>query len=478
MPQAPVQPVAPHPGMMPPSMRAMTLPKILRIGIIQGGKIVEERLVRKRESVTVGQSTKNSFVIPTEALPKTFTLFELLSNGSYALNFTDGMDGRISLGDQVLALPQTKQGMAHRKGQLWQLPLNDKARGKVVVGDATILFQFVAPPPPQPRPQLPPSVRGSFAQTLDWFLIAILGISLIGHFGFVAYLRTVDWPRKPNLEDIPDRFVSMVVKQQPVVPDVKLVVQDKGKGPEVKKAGGGGNGKKAGSRPAKSAEQLAAEAEARARADAERRARLAEQARAMGVNMALGHKGEGGNVANLLENGSPGGDQEKALSGIGGVGVARGSGGGLPGIKVGGPGGGGTGKVAGIGDLRGGSVGEGGTGEKGAEKAPKGFVRKGETKITGGELSDPNGVGTVIGQSIGLMKSCYDRALKANPELKGRITLVLTIKINGQVGSAEADDNDLGDDVFGCIKTRVMALRFPPAKGGEAEVKIPLIFTK
>jgi len=478
MPQAPVQPVAPHPGMMPPGMRAMTLPKILRIGIIQGGKIVEERLVRKRESVTVGQSTKNSFVIPTEALPKTFTLFELLSNGSYALNFTDGMDGRISLGEQVLALPQCKQGMAHRKGQLWQLPLNDKARGKVVVGDATILFQFVAPPPPQPRPQLPPSVRGSVAQTLDWFLIAILGISLIGHFGFVAYLRTVDWPRKPNLEEVPDRFVSMIVKPQPQVPQTKVVIQENKQGPEVKKAGGGGNGGKKGSGVKKTAEQLAAEAEARARAEAERRARLAEQARAMGVNMALGHKGEGGNVANMLENGSPGGDQEKALSGIQGVGVARGSGGGLPGIKVGGAGGGGSGKVAGIGDLRGGTVGGGGTGEKGAEKAPKGFVRKGETKITGGELSDPNGVGTVIGQSIGLMKSCYDRALKANPELKGRITLVLTIKINGQVGSAEADDNDLGDDVFGCIKARVMALRFPPAKGGEAEVKIPLIFTK
>ena len=30
-------------------------PKILRIGIFQGGKPIEERLVRKRESVTIGQ---------------------------------------------------------------------------------------------------------------------------------------------------------------------------------------------------------------------------------------------------------------------------------------------------------------------------------------------------------------------------------------------------------------------------------------
>jgi hypothetical protein len=478
MPQAPVQPAPMHPGMMPPQMRAMTLPKILRIGIIQGGKIVEERLVRKRESVTVGQSTKNSFVIPTEALPKSFTLFELLGNGGYALNFSDGMDGRISLGDQVLPLPQCKQGLAQRRGHLWQLPLNDRARGKVVVGDATILFQFVAPPPPQPRPQLPPSVRGSVSQTLDWFLIAILGLSLIGHFGFVAYLRTVDWPRKPNLEDVPDRFVQVVAKPQPVMPETKIIVQDKGKGVEVKKegGGGGGTGRKGGGK--KTAEQMAADAEARARAEAERRARLAEQARALGVNMALGHHGEGGNVRNLLENGSPGGDQEKALSGLQGVGVARGSGGGLPGIKVGGGGGTGNGKVAGIGDLRAGAVGGGGTGEKGPESAPKGFVRRGgEAKVTSGE-ADPRGVSQVISDSMGLMKSCYDRELKRNPELKGRITLVITIKINGQVGGVDADDNDLGDEVLGCIKARIQNLRFPPAKGGEAEVKIPLIFTK
>ena len=29
--------------------------KILRIGVILGGKIVEERLIRKRENVTIGQ---------------------------------------------------------------------------------------------------------------------------------------------------------------------------------------------------------------------------------------------------------------------------------------------------------------------------------------------------------------------------------------------------------------------------------------
>ena len=50
--------------------------KILRIGIIQGGRIVEERLVRKRENITIGQSAKNMFVVLSDALPRNWLLFE------------------------------------------------------------------------------------------------------------------------------------------------------------------------------------------------------------------------------------------------------------------------------------------------------------------------------------------------------------------------------------------------------------------
>src|SRR2546427_8522024 len=137
MPQAPVQPSAGQQRRPMPmaTMHApgLALPKILRIGIIQGGKIVEERLVRKRDNVTVGQSTRNTFVIPTDSLPKAFLLFEV-GGPAYSLNFTDGMDDRISLGDQVLALHDIKsQGRAQRRGAVWHLPLNDKARGKVIV---------------------------------------------------------------------------------------------------------------------------------------------------------------------------------------------------------------------------------------------------------------------------------------------------------------------------------------------------------
>ena len=62
-------------------------PRILRIGVLLGGKIVEERLIRDRGDVTVGQSSKNTFSVPLEGLPREWTLFKA-HEGRYTLDFT------------------------------------------------------------------------------------------------------------------------------------------------------------------------------------------------------------------------------------------------------------------------------------------------------------------------------------------------------------------------------------------------------
>src|SRR5882724_13467528 len=82
--------------------------KILRMGIIQGGRIVEERLVRKRENITIGQSAKNMFVVPSEALPRNWLLFQV-SGDKYIAHFSEGMDARIAVGNEIISLAQLKQ---------------------------------------------------------------------------------------------------------------------------------------------------------------------------------------------------------------------------------------------------------------------------------------------------------------------------------------------------------------------------------
>ena len=73
------RPVAARPGQMTAVMRAMpqvTGPKVLRIGLVQGGKVIEERVIKQRTHVTIGPSEKSMFVIPSKNIPPSFRLFE------------------------------------------------------------------------------------------------------------------------------------------------------------------------------------------------------------------------------------------------------------------------------------------------------------------------------------------------------------------------------------------------------------------
>ena len=174
-------------------MRAVaqqTGPKVLRIGLVQAGRVIEERIIKQRTSVSIGQSEKSTFVVPTPNIPPQFKLFELVGN-DYYLNFLDGMTGRVALATGISDLAGLR-GQAKRVGPAYQIRLTEEARGKVVIGDITFLFQFVAPPPPQPRPQLPLSVKGGLASQIDWTLTIIAAFSFMFHFGFIGAMYS-DW---------------------------------------------------------------------------------------------------------------------------------------------------------------------------------------------------------------------------------------------------------------------------------------------
>jgi len=440
--------------------------RILRIGIVQGGRIVEERLIRKRENISIGWSAKATFAVPSEALPKQWILFEATPRG-YIANFADAMDARIAVGNEVISLAQLKQaGRLRRQGQSSRYLLDERSRGKVTLGDLSILFQFVTPPPPQPRPQLPASVRGSFFTGMDWFYTATAVGSFVAHLVFVLYLRSVDWPRKPDIEEIPDRFVQMVVRAPPPKQETKKG-EDKDK-PDESKA----EKKVAVSAPSKTPKKEIS-AEEKARIDAERRARLAEQVRNTGILKLLGAKADGsGSIADVLGKGDVDRDQEKAFQGVGGLTVATGDAS-LRGVKTGT---GGSGKVADISGLRGGgTIAGGSTGAGATEKKVSGIVRS-EAPAVDGEL-DPSLVSKEVRARIGAIKACYERALKRNPNLSGKIKIRWTITAAGTVSAVEIDEDSVGDgEVSSCIKGLVSRWRFPAPSGGSVDVVYPFVF--
>jgi hypothetical protein len=448
-------------------------PKILRIGIIQGGRIVEERLVRKRENITIGQSAKNMFVVPSEALPRNWLLFQVSGN-QYVAHFSEGMDARIAVGNEIISLAQLKQtGKIQKKGQSFELPLDDRSRGKITLADMTILFQFVTPPIPQPRPQLPASVRGSVLSDLDWAFAVTCAISFLAVLSFVIYLRSVDWPRKPDIEEIPDRFVQMVKKPEEPKKEEKKVEKKEEVKEEKKEEKKKEVAEKKVEKKDVSPEEAAKRAEEKARQDAERRARLAEQVKSTGLLKLLGAKSDGeGSIADVLGKGDVDRDQEKAFQGVGGIGVASGNDQ-LRGIKSGGSG---SGRVASVGGLRGGgSIAGGGTGEAASEKKVSGSVRQ-EAPAVDGEL-DPAMVAKEVRTRLGAIKACYERALKRNPTLSGKVVIHWTITQAGTVSGVDVESDTLGDaEVASCIKALVARWRFPAPAGGSVDVSFPFVF--
>jgi TonB family protein len=450
-----------------------TGPKVLRIGVIQNNKVVEERIIRKRESVSVGTSEKNHFVIPAPSLPSKYDLFELRGT-DYYLALTDDMDGRVSTATGVQDFKTLRASPnAQRKGSTVSVKLTDSSRGKVVIGEATLLFQFVVPPPIQPRPQLPAAARGGWIKSVDWLFAAFVMFSFIAHFGFVIYLQNQDWPMTQSWEAVPDRFAEFIMQAPPPTPQPVVdnnpsttteepTVEAPSKAPSKQQA------------PSKTPAKVPT-AEERAAAEAERRARLAEQLARLGINQVIGSlTGESGAAADALRGGGVSTNLDEVLGQVRGVGNATGEGGVLRGQR----GGGGQGEVQGLSGLRA-SAGEAGqvqTGERGEERTVAGRARSGGGSEVGGTGSlDSGAVRMVVNRAMGGIKRCYESQLRRNPTLRGRVTVTFTVAGSGTVSSASASEA-FNPDVGSCVVAVVRRLRFPAPEGGSVTYAFPFIF--
>src|SRR5688572_13445455 len=92
----------PHPtraGAMTLAMRAAQAGhashKAVRVGITQGGKLLHDRVLSKTETVSIGRSERNTFVLATTGAPASFTLIEPGESGPI-LRFPAGCEGRLA----------------------------------------------------------------------------------------------------------------------------------------------------------------------------------------------------------------------------------------------------------------------------------------------------------------------------------------------------------------------------------------------
>jgi len=432
--------------------------KILRVGVIQGGKIIEERHLKHHETVTVGQDAKNTFVVPASDLPGTFAVFES-RHGQYDLVFTERMDGRVRFGTSDVDFAGLRaQGLAKKRGNVFVLPLNEGAKGKVVLGEVTLLFQFTKPPPEPVKTELPPSAKGSIWHSMDRLFFIVLAGSLLFHFSGASYLACS--PRveehELSLDELPDRFARLIIPTR--VPEAKPV----------------GNQAEAESKEAKTDESTSKKKEKVASDPAARRQQIQQKVVSRGLLKILGSSGFGGGGAfqDVLGSGTGAGDIAKALAGAGGVGVATadtiGQGAGRKG--------GGSGAVAGIGELGTAGGGHVNLGTKGDARLV-GNVRDSAPDIESAAV-DREALARYVKQRLKAIQNCYEKELKRNPTLKGKVVVRFSILPSGRSGEIEVEENTLGNEAVGaCIRTVVRGWIFPFNPPANVAVAYPFLFS-
>lgn len=424
--------------------------KNLRLALIQGAKITEDRTLKRRVAVTVGQDARNTFVVPVSNLPSSFTIFELVNN-VYSLVFTAQMEGKVHVNGVDMTLQQAvQQGLAKARGSSFVLPLNDQSKGRVSLGEVSMLFQFVTPPPEAPRAELPANVRGNFLQQVDQFFFLILAISLTIHFSGATFIACQPMPeeRELSLDELPDRFVkAMMPEVKPPPPKTEVA-----SGPKEEKKKD--EGKDKGEKKATS-----------------NKAELSAKVASKGLLKVIGaDSGGGGAFEDVLGSSSGVGSIGDALSGASGVGVATAD------SLAGGPHGGGTGKAAGIGDLGTSGGGKVDLGEAGARQI-RGQVRDQAPEVESKDV-DREALTRYVRSRTRAIQACYEKELKRNPSLKGKIVIRFSIMPNGRTGEIDIEENTLGNEaVASCIKTIVRSWSFPFKPDGEVPVSYPFVFT-
>lgn len=439
-------------------MSAATLEtKVLRVGLVRDDKLVEERVITPGESVVFGTGPSATFPMLVPGQTGDFALF-LWKDGAYHLQVTDTVRGKVTASGAPLVLEKARRDGSLSKDatglSIVALSFGDK--GKLTLGDAKVLFQFVsqAVVAPAPQPIAPQSFRRPWVSWEDsTFLGFILLFYSIGAaVGVWAATATIPPPSF-------DKYVGMIAEYQAKPPVVvekpkEKPAEDK---PEDKAKPAEVAAEDSTPKPPKNRE----EAVAQARNDMQQNSELFKMLKAK-LEGSLGENSSGLVVSNAdaYDNGMAARLAEASN-------IAGSSSGGLIRTGDGPPGG-----DRGIGGVTAGADGR-------SQVSGSASVRV--VKANTPDIGDIDGpadvasVGKVVRKYRGNVQFCYETSLKSNPKLSGRVVVALTVAA-GVPKDVFIADNTTGDDALSdCIRKKVMRWDFTGVEDGDA--KVPFVLT-
>ncbi|MDP8257626.1 MAG: AgmX/PglI C-terminal domain-containing protein [Candidatus Alcyoniella australis] len=438
-----------HPGGKGVGSNTDTMVSGLKVGLVQDGKIIEERLLKPGRKLTVGTDPSNTFVLLEQGLPKKHTLFHGVE-GQWSASFLGAMRGKYSVSQGMVDLADlAKEGS---KGDAVATRLDERSKGKISVGESVILFQVVRVKNEPPIMELPKELRKGFLKSFDVHFVVILVVSALLHWLVLNYVEKIEIQeyakaRRPEIQY--ERYTG------PIEPIPDMTPEEEEEEETETKPGGPGSGS-GGDRGGTNDKQT--------------------DVRNVGVLAIITRDGPASGAIGEIMSSDGLGNLQDAVGQIGGVEAYRGGT-----VRRGKEGeGGGPGGTVDAGNL--GSLGSGGaenvgSGDEKVERQVKGSVG-GNVGAVSGKL-DRGVISSYVRSKMGGIRSCYERELKKNPALSGKITVTFTVGGDGKVSSASVAGATLNDpSVQSCVVRMVRRWRFtPPEDGGAVTVTYPFVFT-
>ena len=306
---------------------------------------------------------------------------------------------------------------------------------------------------------------------MDRLFTALVALSLVAHGGFVAYLNNADWPAQQGWEYVPRDVIDFVVTPLPAAAAIAPAprptdTQTNATDPIPADDGAAVPAPHRPNRPTRPAPS----------GDPRPDVRLAPDLSRVGINAVLASLGDGpGSVAaDMLRGGHVDADLDDALAQVRGVQAPVG---GRP-TQLRPRDGGVAGPVRPVGQIDQQIVADQviQTGDR-DEQPVHGIARPGAPP-------DPiGGTGTlrvldvrrVVNQALGGIQRCYERQLRNNPTLRGRVSVTFTVTGSGRVSGARAASS-FDPTVGTCVASVVSRLRFPEPEGGAVAFAFPFVF--
>ncbi len=434
--------------------------KFLRIGIFRGKQSLEESVVKKRRTVSIGQDESNTFCILSSAVPKKWNMFVYDSaKDSFTLVVKDSMRGRVvldaskkievSLDEQLRPGPNVKF-----VGDERHIQLTNVSRGKVSIGKINILFNFVSKTDEMAAARIlytPPSFWDKFVEFFPKALLYAVLISFICHFIPLAYVCFQDWPRNDDFFIIPMAVKPVEIKDMEILeedepePEPEIVEEAENVLPEVDSV------------------QPEPEPEPGTVSKAELMDQITDKHREQGAMITAQILGVDGGVegfyADMLGSNAHIADMSDIAAGDIG---ASASGSLLNQLAASGNGGGGLlGIDSGAGNS-GPKVVVDNTPKKEATRAKVDF--KMSSNASEFASAPPPGskesIEGVFKKKQGDIKSCYQRVMNAQGKANGRFVISILVGKDGVVMKVEKVEDQIGGEMFNCVRQRIMNWKF------------------